>query len=355
MIQKCGGTRNFVLRCKNLSVVDRMISVREDVKVSQEMTYNEISGNFSSRQQSKNENFHSSGTTKDVWNAKPSIMENRSTSGALSQASGHGNIKSFISESNANGNSLYYKSSNKENNSSNLGVMGNESKAERNLLIKQVEQLKDEKRVLKDHNADLRERLLEKGKLEDSFQCLKSQYSKLELQCSNTRNELELSNAELEKNKRELRALHAAVSFDSDRQIIFDLQQKLETERLKNLNLSKELEMLKGGSGSYGANLLSNQSDQNTNTVLGSSGGWEHSLTNLSTRPSSMSLSSSDPLGIRSIFSSDAGIGPGTGFPPSGSSGADPWAGGVSFNQSIGGVSFNESIGMTGLTMRMYD
>ena len=170
--------------------------------------------------------------------------------------------------------------------------------------------------------------------------------------CSNTRNELELSNTELEKNKRELRALHAAVSFDSDKQIIFDLQQKLETERLKNLNLSKELEMLKGGSGSYGANLLSNQSDQNTNTVLGSSGGWEHSLTNLSTRPSSMSLSSSDPLGIRSIFSSDAGIGPGTGFPPPGSSGADPWAvSGHSFNQSIGGVSFNQSTGTTRLTL----
>ena len=329
-----------------------MISVREDLKVSQEMTYNEISGNFSSRQQSKNENFHISGTTKDVWNAKPSIMENRSTSGALSEASAHGNMKSFMSESNANGNSLYYKSSNKENNSSNLGVLGNESKAERNLLIKQVEQLKDEKRVLIDLNADLSKRLLEKEKIDESFQSLKSKYSKLEMLCSNTRNELELSNTELEKNKRELRALHAAVSFDSDKQIIFDLQQKLETERLKNLNLSKELEMLKGGSGSYGANLLSNQSDQNTNTVLGSSGGWEHSLTNLSTRPSSMSLSSSDPLGIRSIFSSDAGIGPGTGFPPPGSSGADPWAvSGHSFNQSIGGVSFNQSTGTTRLTL----
>ena len=288
----------------------------------------------------KNENVLSPGTTKEVWNSKPNVLETRPTSGTTSEASGHGDMKAFMNESNANGNSLYYKSSNKEN-SSNHGVRNDsKSKVERNLLIKQVEQLDDEKRVLIEINADLNRRLLEKEKLSESFQNLKSKYSNLELLCTNTRNELELSHSELEKNQRELGALHAAVNSDSDKQIIFTLQKKLETERLKNLNLSKELEMLKSGSMSYGANLLTNQpTDQNTNTGLRSSGGWEHSLTPM-TQSSSMSLASeSDPLGIRSIFTSDSGIGQGTGIHTPGTSGADPWA--------VSAVNIHPSLGKT--------
>jgi len=329
IIQKCGGYRNFILRSKDLAVVDRMISAREDLKLAQELALKEIS---STRQQLKNENVHSPVTTKEVWNSKPNVLETRPTSETSSEASVHGDMKSFMNESNANGNSLYYKSSNKEN-SSNHGVRNeSKSKVERNLLIKQVEQLDDEKRVLIEINADLNRRLLEKEKLSESFQTLKSKYSKLELLCTNTRNELELSHSELEKNQRELGALHAAVNSDSDKQIIFTLQKKLETERLKNLNLSKELEMLKSGSISYGANLLTNQpSDQNTNTVLRSSGGWEHSLTPMTL------ASESDPLGIRSIFTSDSGIGQGTGIHTPGTSGVDPWAvSAVNIHPSLG-------------------
>lgn len=287
----------------------------------------------------KNENVLCPGTTKEVWNSKPNVLETRPTSETTAEASGHGDMKFFMNESNANGNSLYYKSSNKEN-SSNHGVRNDsKSKVERNLLIKQVEQLDDEKRVLIEINADLNRRLLEKEKLSESFQTLKSKYSKLELLCTNTRNELELSHSELEKNQRELGALHAAVNSDSDKQIIFTLQKKLESERLKNLNLSKELEMLKSGSMSYGANLLTNQpTDQSTG--LRSSGGWEHSLT----QPSSMSLASeSDPLGIRSIFTSDSGIGQGTGLHTPGTSGADPWA--------VSAVNIHPSLGMTETTL----
>lgn len=37
IIQKCGGYRNFILRSKDLAVVDRMISAREDLKLAQEL------------------------------------------------------------------------------------------------------------------------------------------------------------------------------------------------------------------------------------------------------------------------------------------------------------------------------
>ena len=279
---------------------------------------------------------HNFGASKDIWNAKPSILDSGLASVTLSDGSGREEMNSFMNE--ANGNSLYYKSSNKEN--SKHGKMENESKDERNLLIKQVERLDDEKRVLTEINADLNKRLKEKENLGESFQTLKSKYAKLELLCSDTKNMLELSNSELEKHRKELGALHVLVNSDSDKQIIFTLQKKLETERLKNLNLSKELEILKSGSAGYGDNLLTNQStDQSVTSSLRASGGWEHSLTPM-TCSSTMALTADpDPLGIRSIFTADSGIGHSTG-PHTLVSSGDPWAvSGV--NPSFGTIKYN--------------
>ena len=39
VIQKCGGYRNFILRSKDLAVVDKIVSARADLKHAQEMAF----------------------------------------------------------------------------------------------------------------------------------------------------------------------------------------------------------------------------------------------------------------------------------------------------------------------------
>ena len=43
VIQKCGGYRNFILRSKDLAVVDKIVSARADLKHAQEMAFKVLS------------------------------------------------------------------------------------------------------------------------------------------------------------------------------------------------------------------------------------------------------------------------------------------------------------------------
>jgi len=202
----------------------------------------------------------------------------------------------------------------------NTHVQGNLSEV--NILQKQLIQAQDSNKKLTEANADLNKKLSEKQKMSDDLLNLQSKYSSLESLYNNTKNELEICKSELQKHRTELLALHSTGKIENDRQIIFTLQKNLETERLKSLNLTKELEMHRKLSSSAGPNLTSKPEEPSSvnsfySPLAGGSSGWDHSFTPM-TVPSTISLDA-DMLGLRSIFSNDLGksssSGP-SGLPP---------------------------------------
>ena len=178
-------------------------------------------------------------------------------------------------------------------------------------------QAQDSNKKLTEANVDLSKKLSEKQKMSDDFVNLQSKYSSLESLYNNTKNELEICKSELQKHRTELLALHSTGNLDNDRQIIFTLQKNLETERLKSLNLTKELEMHRKLSNA-GPNLTTKPEEQSSvnsfySPLPGGGSGWDHSFTPM-TVPSTISLDA-DMLGLRSIFSNDLGSGS-SGLPP---------------------------------------
>ena len=194
------------------------------------------------------------------------------------------------------------------NGSSNRNTHVHGNVAEVNLLQKQLIQAQDSNKKLTEVNTDLNKKLLEKQKINDDFSNLQSKYASLESLYNNTKNELEVCKSELQKHRTELLALHSTGKLDNDRQIIFTLQKNLETERLKSLNLTKELEMHRKLPSNAGPNLTSKPDEQNSvnsffSPMQGGGSGWDHPFTPM-TVPSTMSLDT-DMLGLRSIFSND--------------------------------------------------
>merc|ERR1712155_212084 len=138
-------------------------------------------------------------------------------------------------------------------------------------LQKQLGQLHEHNLMLTEVNTDLKRRLTEKERICEDLHLLQTNFSSLESLYNNTKNELELCKSELQKHRTEILALHTAGKVDGDKQIIFTLQNKLETERLKSLNLSKELEMHKNLNSSVGANLTGKPEDPRGGVAGGAS------------------------------------------------------------------------------------
>ena len=96
-------------------------------------------------------------------------------------------------------------------------------------------------------NNELLKKLAEKDKIQEE---LVNKYTALEAMQNNTKNDYEFCMSELEIRKSELQRLKSETpgslessgiksKLDSDRQIIFNLQKSLESEQLRNLNLTK--------------------------------------------------------------------------------------------------------------------
>ena len=110
VIQKCGGYRNFILRSKDIAVVDKIVAARKDLKAAQEMAFREIcNGMPPPNYKSKNENNQKNEMPKEIWNSKPNILNHSKSSGNIlsGQPNQHSSPESFFSES--RGNSVYYK------------------------------------------------------------------------------------------------------------------------------------------------------------------------------------------------------------------------------------------------------
>jgi len=366
VIQKCGGYRNFILRSKDLAVVDKIVAAKADLRNAQELAFKEIYNNLPHAPLAKNENVNSGNLSKDIWNSKPNILSHSKSSGNIWSNDKPGfqeqlqlempRVDSLFNDQKTN--SLYYQSANQNQAantfanqnqesefSKNHGVIGNGGKmgesfsARQNLLKglnmtdifssgnnfevsslqKQLEEYKERNWKLTETNNELLKKLAEKDKIEEELINLHAKYTALEALQNNTKNDYEFCKSELEIRKSELQRLKSESSgslessgikskLDTDRQIIFNLQKSLESEQLRNLNLTKEIENQRNLSGSSGANLTLKGGDSKPPGFFSApqhGRGWDHSMTPL---PLTSQLNmDSDPLGLRSMLSGDPG------------------------------------------------
>ena len=117
-------------------------------------------------------------------------------------------------------------------------------------MQKQLEEYKERNWKLTETNNELLKKLADKDKIEEELINLHAKYTALEALQNNTKNDYEFCKSELEIRKSELQRLKSESSgslessgikskLDTDRQIIFNLQKSLESEQLRNLNLTK--------------------------------------------------------------------------------------------------------------------
>jgi hypothetical protein len=339
VMQKCGGYRNFILRSKDLAVVDKIVAAKTDLKNAQEMAFKEIYSNLPNMPPpaTKNDNIHSE-QTKDIWNSKASV-----NSHAKSPEPQRSDFSIFGEQQ--SGNSLYYQSSNTGQTTENEyikshGVIGNGGSARQHLMkglnmpdnlgnnfdvtsqLKSLEEFKEKNWKLTETNNELLKKLQEKEGINEELKNLQAKHAGLEAQHKNTKNELIFCRSELENYKAELAKIRAekmtAIGGDSgelsssDGDIIFGLQKQLQGEQLKNINLTNELETQRKLQGGSGANLILKGGETKPPGFYTGPGqvgrslvssGWDHggSSTTLGLGPSD-----GDPLGLRSLFPLDS-------------------------------------------------
>eukprot|EP00092_Neocalanus_flemingeri_P001532 GFUD01001634.1.p1 GENE.GFUD01001634.1~~GFUD01001634.1.p1 ORF type:complete len:652 (+),score=179.15 GFUD01001634.1:219-1958(+) len=361
VMQKCGGYRNFILRSKDLAVVDKIVAAKTDLRNAQELAFKEIYNSLPTVPVAKNENVNCE-VSKDIWNSKPNILSHSKSSGNIWGSQGieksafqdqlqleMPRVDSLFNDQ--KGNSVYYQSSNSLANqnqdsefSKNHGIIGNGGlktgepfSARQNLLKglnmsdifssgnnfevsslqKQLEDYKDRNWKLTETNNELLKKLSENDQLHDELSGLQTKYSALEALQINTKNDYDFCKSELDICKSEMQRLKSEIpgnlgsseiksKLDTDRQIIFNLQKSLEAEQLRNLNLTKELENQRSLSGGSGANLTLKGGDSKPPgfyTAPPHNRGWDHSVTPLPLHtPLNMD---SDLLGLRSMLSGD--------------------------------------------------
>jgi len=215
------------------------------------------------------------------------------------------------------------------------------------LLQKQVEELKETNIKLMESNNDLNKSVSEKAQLSQDFSNLQSKYQNLESLYNSTKEELELCKSELQKQRSEsLGGLGQGGGSGEDRQIILTLQKSLEDEKLRNLNLSAELELQRNMGA--GAKLTGKPEDRGFySSGQGGAHGWDHSLTGLAlSNPLAPLALDSNMLGLRSIFSSDL---PASSNPPTSSQASNLFPLGTSGGP--GGPVSSSSLGLTSMSL----
>lgn len=91
VMQKLGGYRKFILRCKDLVVVDKIVAARSDLAAAQEMAFKEIYSNIPSDVSISS---HSRPEPKDIWTdappaAKVPMWNSTNISSSISSSQNH--------------------------------------------------------------------------------------------------------------------------------------------------------------------------------------------------------------------------------------------------------------------------
>jgi len=243
IIQKCGGYRNFILRSKDLAVVDKIVAAKSDLKNAQEMAFKEIYNSLPPTP--RNDNIPGD-PGKEIWssNNSNSNLNKGLWSSYSGDSQGQGGPEAPRGDSLAReGKGSYYQPpgppdphySAQQNLLKGLGHPAQYSSDTTNSFQGGLEE-----RVwkLQEENQQLLQRVSDR---EQEVASLRSSLSTLEAAQHNTKNDLMVAQAEVEQLKGEL----ARVSREAGGQEVASLKASLEQAHLRNLALTQELEMKK--------------------------------------------------------------------------------------------------------------
>lgn len=249
IIQKVGGYRNFILRSKDLAVVDKIVAAKSDLRNAQEMAFKEIFNNLPTS--TRNDNIHSE-IPKEIWNSNKSNL-NKGLGGQDLQLEVPRVDSLFNDHHQA---ASHYTA--QQNLLKGLGQpsgfpSGDPASSQPSFTYTHGNQQEERLWKLQEENQELLHRVSDRDQLQQELNNLRANYVSLESLQHNTKNDLLMAQSELEQARVELArartvtTVHAAANGSGaaagQRQdLIFNLQKNLETEQLRNLNLTQELE-----------------------------------------------------------------------------------------------------------------
>jgi len=274
VMEKVGGYRKFILLCKDLVVVDRIVAAKAHISKAQEMAFKEIYNNIPGGGPAE---------TKPIYNpaANPS-----SKSGIWASSSNLHSV-GYSENSGGSGGTIQYHQSGQKDGLSGKGVIGGGLNkngifnpgsvfggSDQNSSGAVNEDLQNKIWTLTSHNNHLIKQLTEKenqvselSKKLVQLNSLEKEYEAAQAQIRDQRDEIERLKTELEERRVGEKAEDGRSSqqIEKDRDLIFQLQSSLEAEKLKSKNLARQLE-----SPMANLNLHQQNSSLNTNMPIGS-------------------------------------------------------------------------------------
>lgn len=270
VMEKVGGYRKFILLCKDLVVVDRIVAAKVHLSKAQEMAFKEIYNNIPG----------GPGESKPIFNP----AGNPSSKGGVWPSSSNLQSVGYSDHSNSgvSGGTIQYHQSGQEETMPGKGVIG--GGLNKNGIFNPgsvfggdqnsgaSKELQSKIWSLTSHNNHLIKQLTEKeqqvvelNKKTARLNALEQEHESAKAQIRDYRDEIDRLKAEIE----EIRAGdkveegRSSQQNEKDRDLIFQLQSSLEAEKLKNKNLVRQLE------GPM-SNMNLHQNSLNSNLPIGS-------------------------------------------------------------------------------------
>jgi len=247
IIQKCGGYRNFILRSKDLAVVDKIVAAKSDLKNAQEMAFKEIYNSLPPTP--RNDNIPGD-SQKEIWSSNNSNLNKQSGTLWSNYTGDQGGQEALHSAVHTGGKTdeFYPRPpgppdphySAQQNLLKGLGQsMGHQAQYSSDTTNSFQGGLEERVWKLQEENQQLLQRVSDR---DQEVSNLRSSLSSLESLQHNTKNDLMVAQAEVEQVKGELARVSREVGGGQE---VASLKASLEQAHLRNLALTQELEMKK--------------------------------------------------------------------------------------------------------------
>jgi len=303
IIQKCGGYRNFILRSKDLAVVDKIVAAKSDLRNAQEMAFKDIFNSLPATP--RNDNLHMDGS-KEIWNSNKSNLNKQSGNnwGAQEQLQQEAPRVDSLFNGEKGSNGMYYQTpplpgqhQAKSSAQQAHGYPGDTSTS----AFTYTQGGNSDERLwkLQEENKQLLQRAADRDQLEQEVKNLRTNFANLEALQHNTKNDLMAARTEVEKLREELNRVKAESSNNlfgdgqrGTQEMILSLKKSLEAEQLKSMTLAQELEMKK-------SSILDSQQPPgffSSRESMIPRGPWQNAVP-----PPDISTSDGDLLGLRSM------------------------------------------------------
>jgi len=260
IIQKCGGYRNFILRSKDLAVVDKIVAAKSDLRNAQEMAFKDIFNSLPAAP--RNDNLHMDGS-KEIWNSNKSNLNKQSGNnwGAQDQLQLEvPRADSLFNEEKGN-NGMFYQTpplpgqhqSKEFSKGSAHQAHGYPGDSSSTSAFTYTQGNADERLwKLQEEIQQLHQRLADRDQLEQEVNNLRSNLANLEALQHNTKNDLMVAQSEVEKLREELTRVRSEGTGNlfgeghrGTQELILSLKKSLEAEQLRSMTLAQELELKK--------------------------------------------------------------------------------------------------------------